>query len=167
MLVVARLPFAATGFERHGAETIAPVVAVREAALPELFRRGERQGDIAFAAGVHVDAVPADAVGGIGKAGLEPPGIVLGLTDAGGMAQPGFLGLDDRQLAATVAEHVVRRQRGATLSAGQDAAGADQFALDLRPLHPAPTGLVQHRVDAVGAGVGFGFVHGHDCNRPL
>ena len=46
MLVVARLPLAAAGFEGDGPEAVAPVVSLRKAAVPEFLRRGEASGSV-------------------------------------------------------------------------------------------------------------------------
>jgi hypothetical protein len=117
-------------------------------------------------AGRHVDAVPADAIRRVGEAGPEAAGVVLGLADAGGVAEAGALGLDHGELAVAVAQHVIGRERVRPPAAARDPAGADHLAPDPRAADDTPSGLAQDGVDAVGAGVGFGLGLGHAVRRP-
>ena len=110
VLVVAARVRAALVFEGHGGEAVAPGVGLGEGQRPELVRRGVGL-DLAFLAGLHVDAVDALAVGGVGEAHGQLAGVVLGLADALGQLLVPGLGLDDRQLAVAIDQHVVGDER--------------------------------------------------------
>ena len=159
VLVVARLPFAAGSLELYRAEGVAPRVRLGEGAVPELLRRREGQEHVVLGAGRHVDAVPAQPVRGVGESGAEPAGIVLGLPDAVAMTEAGPLGLQHGELLPLVEQDIVAGQALATLAAGLDAAGADHLAPDARTFDDVPQpAALQRRIDALGAGIGFGLV---------
>ena len=84
--------------------------ASAKVSVPEFVRRGVAR-QLAFRAGLHVDAVDALAVGGVGEADGQLAGVVLGLADAFGQRLVPRLGLDDRELAVAVDQHVVGRER--------------------------------------------------------
>ena len=93
VLVVPGFPLAAVGLEVHGAEGIAPWVRLGKGAVPQLLRGREGQVNVALDPVGHVDAVPLQPVRGIGEAGAEASGVVLGLPDAVAVAEPRPFGL--------------------------------------------------------------------------
>ena len=154
VLVVARLPGAASLLERNGGEAVAPFVRRREHLGPEFVRRRIAL-DIALRAGLHVDLVDAPAVGGIGEARLQLFGIGLGLPDAFGVALVARLGLDHRQLVIAEGEDVVGDLRLAAPARALDAAGADRLAANPAVGDDAPTRRPQRGIDQFGAGLGL------------
>ena len=106
VLVVAALEVAALVLEGHGGEAVAPGVCLGKGQVPEFLRRGIA-GHFAFRAGLHVDAVDALAVGGIGVADGQLPGVVLRLRHALGQRFIPRLGLDDRQLGVAIDQHII------------------------------------------------------------
>ena len=127
-------------------------------ALPQLVRGRERQIDIALGPLRHVDAVPAQPVRGIGEAGAEAAGVVLGLPDPFAVTESGPLGLQHGELLALVEQDIIAGEALAPLAPGLDAAGADHLAANARAFDDAPAGRPQHRIDALGAGIGLGLV---------
>ena len=99
-------PVAALVFERHGRKTVAPCVLLSKGQNPEFGRCGE-PGDVAFRARGHVDSVDALAVGGVGVADGEFPGVVLGLRHARGQRFIPRLRLDDGQLVVAIDQQVI------------------------------------------------------------
>ena len=96
VLVVAALEIAALVLEGHGGEAVAPGVRSAKVQVPEFVRRRVAR-HLAFRAALHVDAVDALAVGGVGEADGQLAGIVLGLRHAFGQRFIPRLGLDDGQ----------------------------------------------------------------------
>ena len=76
--------------------------------VPEFVRRGVAR-QFAFLAGLHVDAVDALAVGGIGVADGQFPGVIFRLRYAFGQFFIPRLGLDDGQLGVAIDQNVVGR----------------------------------------------------------
>ena len=170
MLVVAGFPFAAVGFERNAAEGVPPGVRLGEGAVPQVLRRREGQDQVALGAGRHVDGVPLQPVRGIGEAGAEPPGIVLGLADTFGMAETGPLGLQHGEDLFLVVQDVIAGQALAPPAASLNPAWADHLAPDAGAFDDAPAGCFQFRIDAIRAGLGLGLVvqaHGSVCVRSV
>jgi hypothetical protein len=66
--------------------------------------------------GLHVDAVDALPVAGVGEADRQLAGVVLGLADALGQRLVPGLGFDHGQLGVAVFQHVVGDQRLAALA---------------------------------------------------
>ena len=155
VLVVAPLEEAAPVLEGHGGEAVAPGVGRGEGEVPDLVGR-RKAGPFAFRAGLHVDAVDAPPVAGVGEADRQLAGVVLGLADAlGEFLVPG-LGLHHRQPGVAVFEDVVRAQGLAAPSRALQPPGRDRvFAPDAAALDPAPAGGGEGRVDVLGAGLGF------------
>ena len=114
-------------------------------------------GDILLRAGRHVDLIDADAIGGVGEAGLQLLGVFLGLADALGIGQVPPLGLDHRELVVAVGQHVVGDVLGGPHARALQAAEGDDLAPHPAGLHHAPAGRFQGGVDQFGAG--FGLVH--------
>ena len=158
VLIIAGLPFAAVGLELHGSEGVAPVVPFREGPVPQVVRRREGQEHIALVAGRHVDAVPLQPVRGIGEAGSEAAGVVLGLPDSVAVAEARALGLQHGELLPLVEQDIIAGQALAAFAAGLDAAGADHFPADAGAFDDAPAGRPQHRIDPLRAGIGLGLV---------
>ena len=128
-----------------------------EGQVPEFVRRGIAR-QLAFLAGLHVDAVDALAVGGIGEADGQLAGVVLGLRHAFGQFFVPRLGLDDGQLGVAIVQHVIGGERLAASPVAFDAARRDRiFAPDAAALDHAPARRLQRGVDMFGSG--FGFVH--------
>ena len=160
-LVVATCPCAAFVFERHGGKVFAPrgslCFAFAKGQLPKLVGRGV-VGQLALSPRVHVDAVNALPVGGVGVANGQLSRVALGLRHPlGQRLAPGF-GLDHRQLGVAVHQHIVGnvspRSAASTLQATRrDAVLAQNAAA----FHYAPACGCKGWVDVFGAG--FGFVH--------
>ena len=110
VLVVAAGVRAALVLERHGGEAVAPGVRFGEGHRPEFVRRGVAR-HLAFLAGLHVDAVDALAVGGIGEAHGHLARVVLGLRHAFGQRLVPRLGLVHGQLVVAIDQHVVGDER--------------------------------------------------------
>ena len=135
---------------------IAPFVFFGEGRRPEFIRAGVL-ADIAFLAGLHVDAIEADPIGGVGKAGVQISGVFLGLADALGVWQAALLGFDDGQLVAAIGEHIVGNVRLGAFASPLEAAAGDDFASHTAVCDDAPACVFEGGVDQLGAG--FGFVH--------
>ena len=115
---------------------------------------------LAFRAGLHVDAVDALAVGGVGEADGQLAGIVLRLRHAFGQRLVPRLGLDHGQLVVAIDQHVVGGQRLAAPPVAFDAAQRDRIlAADAAALDHAPARRLQRGIDVLGSGLGF--VHGY------
>ena len=121
---------------------------------PEFIRAGVL-ADIAFLAGLHVDAIEADPIGGVGKAGVQIPGVFLGLADALGVWQIALLGFDDGQLVAVIGEHIVGNVLLGAFASPLEAAAGDDFASHAAVCDDAPACIFEGGVDQLGAGVGF------------
>jgi hypothetical protein len=155
VLVVPRPEVPAPVLEGHGGEAVAPGVRLREGAVPQLVWGGET-GDLALHAGLHVDAVHALPVAGVGEPHGQLPRVVLGLRDAPGQRLVPRLGLDHRQLAVAVHQHVVGGQRTPAPPVPLQAASRDLvLAEDAAAVHHAPAGLPDGGVDVLGSGLGF------------
>ena len=158
VLVVADLPLAAAGLRRERRRSgRARRSASAKTRAPQLVGRRVRV-DVAFGAGLHVDAVDAHAVGGVGEPGLEFFGVAFGLAEAFGVGRVAFFGLDDGQLLAAVDQDVVGDV--AAWRAGPRLASRPSVICSRRTrlaFDDAPAGGAQGRVDQLGAG--FGFVH--------
>ncbi|MDZ4800714.1 MAG: hypothetical protein SGI92_21350 [Bryobacteraceae bacterium] len=119
--------------------------------------RGIRR-DFAFLAGLHVDAVDALPIGGVGKSHRQLAGVVLGLPHALGQFFIPGLGLVQGQLGVAIFQNVIRLQRLAAFAVAFDAAQRDGiFAADAAALDHAPARRLQRGVNVLGSG--FGFVH--------
>ena len=101
VLVVAALEIAAPVLEGDGGEAVAPGVLLGKGQVPEFVGR-RVAGQFAFGALLHVDAVDALAVGGVGEADGELAGVVLGLRHALGQRR------HPTALASTTASLVLR-----------------------------------------------------------
>ena len=100
VLVVAARVRAALVLEGHGGEAVAPGVRLGKGQVPEFVRRRVRW-TLALRARLHVDAVDALAVGGVGEADGQLAGVVLGL------ATPS-VSSSSHALASTTASLVLR-----------------------------------------------------------
>ena len=80
-------------------------------------------------------------VRGVGEAGAEPGGVILGLTHTVAVAEARPLGLQHRELLAPVEQHVVAGEALATFAAGLDASGTDHLAANTGAFRPAPAGF--------------------------
>ena len=69
----------------------------------------------AFLAGLHIDAVDALAVGGVGEADGKFAGVILRLRHALGQFFIPRLGLDDGELGVAILQNVICRERFAAL----------------------------------------------------
>jgi hypothetical protein len=114
VLVVTPLEVPAPVLEGHCGEAVPPRVLDGEGPVPELLRRGEGR-QLGLVAGLHVDAVDALPVGGVGMANGKASGVVLGLPHPFGQRLVPGLGLHDGQLGVPVLEDVVGSQGLATL----------------------------------------------------
>jgi hypothetical protein len=147
---------AALVLEGHGGEAVAPGVLLWRRSRPEFFRR--REGASSPSRRVHVDAVDALPVGGVGEAHRQLAGVVLGLRHAFGQRLVPGLGLDHRQLGVAVLQHVVGVSALPRLPWPSMRPGRDRvLAPDAAALDHAPARRLQGGVDVLGAG--FGFVH--------
>ena len=125
--------------------------------VPEFVRRRIAR-QFAFRALLHVDAVDALAVGGVGEADGELAGVVLGLRHAFGQRFIPRLGLDDGELGVAIDQHVIGGERLAAPPVAFDAAERDRvFAPDAAAFDDAPARRLQRGIDMLGSG--FGFVH--------
>ena len=113
--------------------------------------------DVLLRAGRHVDLIDADAIGGIGEAGLQLLGVFLRLADAFGIGQIPPLGLDHGELVVAVGQHIVGDVLGGALARPLQPAEGDDLAAHPARLHHAPARRLQGGVDQLGAG--FGLVH--------
>ena len=157
VLVVAALEIAALVLERHGGEAVAPGVRLGKGQVPEFVRR-RVAGHLALGPLLHVDAVDALAVGGVGEADGELAGVVLRLRHAFGQRFVPRLGLDDGQLGVAIDQHVIGGERLAAPPVAFDAAQRDRIlAPNAAALDDAPAGGRERGVDVLGSG--FGFVH--------
>ena len=157
-LIEADGPTAALVGERHGGETVAPRVRLREGHGPEFVWRGVG-GDFAFLARLHVDGVDALAVGGVGEAHGHLARVILGLAHTFRQRFVPRLGLVHGQLAVAIDQHVIGGERLAAFAVAFDAARRDGiFAQDFAAFHDAPARRFQCGINVLGAGLGF--VHG-------
>ena len=159
VLVIACLPCPALGFEGDCGEAVAPFVFFGEGRRPEFIRAGV-VADIAFVAGLHVDAIEADPIGGVGKAGVEISGVFLGLADALGVWQAAPLGFEDGQLVAAIGEHVVGDVLIASFASSLEATEGDDFASHTAVCDDAPACVFEGGVDQLGAGFRLRSCHG-------
>jgi len=161
VLVVAAGVRAAFVLERHGGEVVAPGVRCREGPRPQLVRGGVGR-QLAFLAGLHVDAVDALAVGGVGESNSHLRGVVLRLGDALGQRLVPRLGLVHGELAVAIDQHVVGVVRPRAPAEAFNAARSDGIlAQDLAALDVAPARRLQGGINMLGSGIGFV----HACPR--
>ena len=114
--------------------------------------------DFALRTFLHVDAVDALAVGGVGIADGELPGVALRLSDPFGQRFLPCLGLHHCQLVVAVHQDVVGYLRLGALPVAFDAAQRDVIlAQDAAAFHHAPARFLEGRVNMLGSG--FGFIH--------
>ena len=156
ILIVARLPLAALVLEGDGGEAVAPGVLLGEDDIPEFIRR-RISGNILLRAGCHIDLIDADTIGGVGEAGLQLAGILLGLPDALGIRQIPPLGLDHGQLVIAVGQHVVGNVLFRPLAGPLQPSKGDDLAPHPACFHDAPACRPQGRVNQLGAS--FSLVH--------
>jgi hypothetical protein len=122
------------------------------------FKRCRVRRHLTLDAGVHVDAVDALTVGGVGEADGKLAGVVLGLCYALGQRLVPRLRLDRCQPGVAKLEHVVGGERFAPVAVTLDPAECDRvLAPDAATFDDAPAGCRQCGVDVFGSG--FGFVH--------
>lgn len=157
MLVIARVSFSAAGFKRNGTEPVAPHVRLGEAARPEFVRRRKGRREGLLPARHHVDLVPADPVRGEREARLQTRGIVLGLTNARRVAEARFFGFQRGELLPTISEHIVCRHRIEPPPSPGNPARTDKLPPHPRTRRARPACRVQHRINPLGTGLGFGF----------
>ena len=157
MLVIASLPAAASVFKGDCAEAIPPEVGLLEGGIPELFRAW-KGGNMLLLAGLHVDPVDTQAVGGKGETGLEAGCVALGLAHALGVREAAALGLNHGQFMAFVDEDVIGDLGFAAFVTAEDAARSNDLPPDSAAFDFAPASLGQGRVDQLCSG--FRFVHG-------
>ena len=158
VLVVAALEVAALVLERHGGEAVAPGVLLGKGQVPEFVGRRDSAA-VRLRSRLHVDAVDALAVGGVGEADGQLAGVVLGLRHALGQRLVPRLGLDDGELGVAIDQHVIGGERLAAPSVAFEAARRDGvFAPDAAAFDHAPARRFQCGVDMFGSGLGF--VHG-------
>ena len=85
--------------------------------------------------------------------------VILRLRHALGQRHIPRLGLDDGEPGVAVLQHIVGRQRLATLARTLDASQGDgKLAPDAAALNHVPTGCLEGGVDMLGAGFGFIYV---------
>ena len=119
------LDVAALVLEWHGGEAVAPGVRLGERHVPEFVRRGIARR-LAFLAGLHVDAVDALAVGGIGVADRHLSGVVLGLRHAFGQFFVPCFSLDDGELGVAIDQNIIGGERLAAPPLAFEAARRDR-----------------------------------------
>ena len=164
VLVVAALEIPAPVLEGDGGEPVAPGVLLGEGPVPEFVGR-RVAGQLAFGPLLHVDAVNALAVGGVGEADGELARVVLGLRHALGQRLIPRLGLDDGQLGVPIDQHVIGAERLAAPPLAFEPAERDRvLPPDPAALDHAPARRREGGVDVLGSG--FGFVHGDSPGTP-
>ena len=159
VLIVAAGMRAALVLKWHGGEAVAPCVRLGEGHGPEFVRRGVG-GDFAFLPRLHVDAVDAAPVRGIGEAHRQLPRVILRLPHAFGQCFVPRLGFHHAELGVAILQHVIRRERFAAWPPVTfDATGRNRIlAPDAAALHHAPSRCLQRGINVLGSGLGF--VHG-------
>jgi hypothetical protein len=120
---------------------------------------------LAFLARLHVDAVEALAVGGVGEPHGQLARVVLRLGHALGERLVPRLGLDHGELGVAVLEHVVGPERVPAPAVAQDSPRRDD---DLAPhaaaLDHGPARCLEGGIDVLGSGLGL--VHGFFTSPP-
>ena len=157
VLIIACLEKSAPVLKRDLGEAVPPGVCFGKSQVPEFFRRRILR-NFAFRPLLHVDAVDALAVGGIGIADGELSGVALRLSNPFGQWFVPSLGLHHCQLVVAVHQDVVGYVRLGPLPVAFDAAQRDVIlAQDTAALIHTPARRLEGRIDILGSG--FGFIH--------